>query len=148
MKYLVVECTELGDQWECDADRTPICLTDDYSKYNKMGYEIYEVKSDGTFELIRNYYEVTNESIYVYIWDNIDNANHGKYPTTFAKITSGNRHDVTKSMVKKIKQQYGFTDTIDEIFKDIQCSGTHGERHKNKWMEFGEVFDNEFYFGI
>ena len=54
MKYLVMKCDELMDAYECDADRTPICLTDDYSNYGQ-GYEIYELNEDNTFELIRSY---------------------------------------------------------------------------------------------
>lgn len=43
-KYLIIECDELSDAYECDADRTPICLTDDFEKFNHYGYEIYEVQ--------------------------------------------------------------------------------------------------------
>jgi len=56
MKYLILECDELRDQYECDANRRPLCLTDDYSKYKDFGYEIYEVKGNGTFKLIKPYY--------------------------------------------------------------------------------------------
>lgn len=55
MKYLIIQCDELGDQWECDADRTPICMTNDYSKYGGYGYEVYKLKSNGTFELVKEY---------------------------------------------------------------------------------------------
>jgi len=60
MKYLIVECNELGDQWECDADRTPICVVDDYTNYNKYGYEIHLINEDGTLKKIRDYDEVTS----------------------------------------------------------------------------------------
>ena len=52
MKYLIIECNELGDQWECDADRTPICMTDDYSPYGS-GYEVWEIQPDNTFKCIK-----------------------------------------------------------------------------------------------
>lgn len=54
--YLVVKCDELSDQYECDADRTPICVTKNYNKYNHPGYEIYEILSDGKLKLIKQYY--------------------------------------------------------------------------------------------
>ena len=34
-EYLVVKCEPLNDQYECEYDRTPICVTTDYSKYNQ-----------------------------------------------------------------------------------------------------------------
>ena len=55
MKYLIVKCAELDDQWECDADRKPICITNDFYKYNKYGYEIYEISKSGTLKLIKKY---------------------------------------------------------------------------------------------
>lgn len=54
-KYLIVECNELSDQYECDADRSPVCLVDDWAYYNKYGYEVYEILKDNTFELIKSY---------------------------------------------------------------------------------------------
>lgn len=55
--YLIVECRPLNDQWECDADRTPICLTKDYSSYYEFRYEVYKVKENNSLELIKEYYE-------------------------------------------------------------------------------------------
>lgn len=55
MKYLVMKCNELSDQWECDADRTPVCITEDKRKYWKMGFEIYKINKDNTFTLIKKY---------------------------------------------------------------------------------------------
>ncbi len=57
MKYLIVECQELGDQFECDADRTPLFVVDNFDDFNCRGYEIYEIKEDGILELIKEYFE-------------------------------------------------------------------------------------------
>ena len=58
MKYLIVKCKELEDQLECDADRIPICITDDISKYKyRYGYEIYKIRSDGSLTLMKGYDE-------------------------------------------------------------------------------------------
>lgn len=57
MKYLIIKCTDLEDQYECDADREPICITDDYTDYKVYGYEVYEIKTDGSLEKIQNYYD-------------------------------------------------------------------------------------------
>lgn len=54
-KYLIVKCDELSDQYECDADRIPVCLTDNWTYYNEYGYEVYEVLKNNTFKLIKSY---------------------------------------------------------------------------------------------
>ena len=54
-QYLIVKCVELDDQFECDCDRTVVCMTNHLGKYKKIGYEIYELLSDGTFKCIKNY---------------------------------------------------------------------------------------------
>lgn len=54
-QYLIVECYELCDQYECDADRRPICITKSYKPYNDYGYEIYEILSNGKLKLVKEY---------------------------------------------------------------------------------------------
>ena len=55
--YLVVKCTPLGDQWETDAAREPLCITADITPYEGEWYEVYQIKEDGTLELIKEYWE-------------------------------------------------------------------------------------------
>ena len=137
MKYLVVECIEVFDEWE----KTPICVTEDYSEYDKYGYEIYEIYDDGSLELIRKCTTITSEGMYVCIWKNSKTIDM-EDPNTIVKVDSGNRYDVTKSTVKKIKAEYGFTDSIKEIYNHIQCFGYHGEKKNKKWVVYGEGYDN------
>ena len=59
MQYLIVKCTCLNDQWECDADRQPICITENYSYYDEFGYEIYEIDKEGNLKLTREWEEPT-----------------------------------------------------------------------------------------
>lgn len=145
-KYLIVKCDDLNDQWECDANRTPVCLTNDYSKYNKMGYEIYEVKADGTLKQIREYDDVTERWLCVYLWNNSEEVEE-KSPDIAIKIKKGDRDNVTKSLIKKIKQQYHFSESINEIEREIRCCGSYGEEMNNRWVVFGEVFDNHYPYG-
>ena len=55
VNYLIVKCEPLNDQYECDAHRTPICTTTDYSKYNEEQYEVYAIYKDGRIKLIREW---------------------------------------------------------------------------------------------
>lgn len=55
--FLVVKCTPLNDQYETDAHREPLCITADTASYEGEGYEIYQIKENGTLELIKEYWE-------------------------------------------------------------------------------------------
>ncbi len=56
-EYLIIKCKPLGDQWECDAHRIPICITEDYTPYIGYGYEIYKIRNDGKIEQLKYYEE-------------------------------------------------------------------------------------------
>lgn len=55
--YLIIKATPLDDQWETEADRNPVCVTTDTTPYEGEGYEIYQIKPDGTLEQIKEYWE-------------------------------------------------------------------------------------------
>lgn len=56
MKYLIVKCVPLDDQWECDADRSPMFITDDWKRdVPDYAFEVWEIKENYTLELIRDY---------------------------------------------------------------------------------------------
>lgn len=50
--FLVVKCIPLNDQYETDAHREPLRITADIDSY-----EVYQIKEDGTLELIKEYWE-------------------------------------------------------------------------------------------
>lgn len=55
-KYLIVKCEPLGDQFECDANRTPLCMVDDYKTFKAdYDFEVYELGADGVFSLVKEY---------------------------------------------------------------------------------------------
>lgn len=138
MKYLIIKCEELGDQWECDANREPVCITDNFDKYNQYGYEVYEILDDGTFELIKNYEESDEEGFAIYKWYNSNETDDKEPDVIIEKFKNAKRSDFTKSKIKKLKSEYGFKDTIDEIYMDIRCSGEHGEEIGKEWVVLGE----------
>lgn len=54
--YLIVKCDELWDQYECDANRKPLCVVTDYNPYKKHGYEVYKIdRKTGNLTLIQEY---------------------------------------------------------------------------------------------
>lgn len=146
MKYLVVECRELGDQWECDADRTPILVTDDYSGYNRYGYEIYQIEPDGKLNLIREYDSVTDEG-WCYCFYSED-AEEG-HPTKVIKFKKKfTRDTITKSQIKKWKTAYKLKGSVDEILRSFHCSGDYSELAEDGGLKvIGEYFDNNYPLG-
>ena len=47
-KYLIVKCEPLNDQYECDANRIPLCITEDWkNKAFDCEFEVYEIDEDG-----------------------------------------------------------------------------------------------------
>lgn len=53
--YLMVKCDLLNDAWECDADRTPLYITDKITNVPDCEFfEIYEI-IDGICKLIKSY---------------------------------------------------------------------------------------------
>ena len=143
MKYLIVKCEALNDQFECDANRTPICLTDDKSKYG-YGFEIYELQENNTFKLIKEY--ETSNSYGIAIYDYTDEE---KNPIVFEKFEQLDRDDITKSQVKKWKEKYGFTDSVKDIMRELRCCGQYGEciGSDEKFIVIGEYMDNVYSLG-
>jgi hypothetical protein len=49
MKYLIVKCEGLNDQYECDADRIPMYITDNWKNNLPTDYyfDVYEIFDNG-----------------------------------------------------------------------------------------------------
>lgn len=136
MKYLVVKCTELGDQYECDADRTPICVCDDYSKYDKRGYEIYSINADGTFSKIRDYEDIKEEYYCIVTYKN-DNSEK------ILNVTRLPQKVLSNTDIKKLKSKYHIPNTFNEIKDEILYgSGIGFINEKGQWVVVGKAYDN------
>lgn len=48
-KYLIVKCEPLDDQYECDANRIPLCIAEDWKSLalDCEFFEAYEINEDG-----------------------------------------------------------------------------------------------------
>lgn len=81
MKYLIIKCEELSDQYECDANRTPITMTNDWKEWYKKEkpdyyFEVYEYKNN-QFVCVKNY-ETCMEHGMVFVWYD-DSTPEGTY---------------------------------------------------------------------
>ena len=105
-----------------------------------MGYEIYKVNEDNTFTLIRNYDDVTKEEIVVTYWEETEDDLIEK---KVISIKDGNRDDVTKSLIKNLKKKYNLSETVNNIYLEIQNTGAYGEEiGHHQYISIGEKYDN------
>lgn len=58
---LIVKCDPLDDQYECDADKTPLFIRPEAEAIENygdvFGYEIYSIRADGMLNLEKEYEE-------------------------------------------------------------------------------------------
>ena len=142
MKYLIIKCDPLNDPYECDADRTPVCMTDDPTKYG-FGYEVWEVQEDGTFVRIKEYDTANESGMALYFWRN--DAEDGDAPEVLAKFPNMTRWEVTAEVVANVIQVANFTEAkAEEILDDILHTGSYGEEDDDCWIVFGSYEDNRF----
>lgn len=142
MKYLIVKCDLLNDPYECDADRTPVCMTDDPTQYG-FGYEVWEVQEDGTFVRIKEYDTANESGMALYFWR--DDAKDGDAPEVLAKFPNMTRWEVSAEVIANVIRIANFTETdVKEILDNIYSIGSYGEEGDNCWMVFGSYEDDRF----
>lgn len=94
-KYLIVKCTELGDQFECDANREPMFLVDDWKDwFNKnhptYQFEVYKFVDDNEATLEKTYDEAMDEGMALYFW-HMDDDHEEVAPTVVARYKNYDR---------------------------------------------------------
>lgn len=140
--YLIVKCKELSDQYECDAMRKPVCLTENPEKYGR-GFEVYEVKPNNTFKLVKDYDKSIETGFALVNWV----GKKENIPEVLKKFPKRTRLSFTKTEIQKLKKEFDFKDSVDKIFNDIRQSGGHGEIVKSVWRVFGEYEDSYYCIG-
>lgn len=142
MKYLVIKCEEVSCGYEETIEYDPICITDDYSKYDMLGYEVYEIADDGSLKKIRDYEEVKERYI---AYCKYINDNHLASPIEVIKLKSGDRNDITEEDVKKWSDEFGF---VEDVMKELRWYAAHGEEIDGYWCVIGEAYDSCYPTGI
>lgn len=140
-KYLVIKCDELGDQYECDANRTPVCLTNDVEQFG-YGYEIYEIAQNGALKLVKGYEESREEGMAIVIYELDGDENIIDIPKKFKDKT---RKDFdTPKKIKEVAQMCGFTEDLEVIANEIKTCGEYGEVVDGAWVVFGDYEDDRY----
>lgn len=73
MKYLIMKCEPLDDAYECDADRSPITMTNDWKEWYekthpKYPFEVYEYKNN-SFSRLKEYDAPMKEGMVLFWYD-------------------------------------------------------------------------------
>lgn len=148
MQYLVIKCKELEDQYECDANRTPICITEDISKYG-FGYEIWKIEEDGKLTLHKQYDTSMESGLALYKWEDesdIDEDNPSS-PIVVERYVDMTRHDFSKTFFRGLKARANFQEPVEDICSNVRHCGAHGEAINGQWVVFGEYNDDRYSLG-
>ena len=140
MKYLIIEYRELADQYECDAHRTPLCMTDDPAPYERSGYEIYEVQKDGSFKQYE--FDITREKetgLALYYWPAGADTEEDE-PMIVDIFPGWNRNHVTAAMLAIM----GFEEEPETIIDIVRDSGGYSEIVDDEYTVISEYRGDYF----
>ena len=150
--YLIMKCEELRDGWECDADRTPITLTEDWEKWfaNTMPdyqFEVFEFQN-GKFTLVKDYETPIEEGMSLHYWTREQwySTDMGK-PTVVEKWEDVGRNDPIPEQVYRLaKDEY---EDEEEMRRTLRCFGAMGwEDAEGNWWVYGRYADSKYANGI
>lgn len=157
-KYLIVKCVELNDQYECDADREPMFLVDDWEQWYKDNsptyqFEVYRFVDDSECELIKTMEDSMDEGMALYFW-NMDDDHEEVAPTVVGTYEDYDRKSPVPKRVWSIFRQgaYWADDeefTEEDFKKDLAASGYASwddKEHKKYWV-YGWYRDNHYCLG-
>lgn len=136
MKYLIIECDELSDQYECDANRTPITMTDDWMEWYKNTnpdyyFEVYEFKDNG-FTLVKDYtMPIEQGMVFVMCDDDDENA--------FTIIERFPNFDRNKPMPKALRKRALKSEEFDDSLRNC---GHVSWIEKGVLYAYTEYYDN------
>ena len=136
MKYLIIECDELGDQCECDANRIPITMTDDWEKwYEKTKpdyyFEVYEFKNN-EFVLVKDYETPMEQGMAFVTYENYDDEECviiERFPNV----------DRDKPMPKALRKRALKGEDFDDSLRNC---GYVSWFEKGKFYAYTEYYDN------
>lgn len=154
-KYLIVKCEELGDQYECDADREPMFLVDDWEEWFAKNhptyrFEVYKFVDDEEAELVKNYEESMDEGMALYYWSINDNYEEDE-PIVISRYPNFDRYSpVPKHVWEVFRQGAYWADGeayTEEQFKgDLAACGYASwcDEAQEKYWVYGYYVDGRY----
>lgn len=152
MLYLIMRCDELGDQYECDADRTPITLVENWKDWAKnhtpdYAYEVWQYNNDGTFSCIKDYNDV-EEGMALYYWDEDEDPEENR-PHIIANFPSTTRKSTIPSIVKQTIKKGAYTwNGKTGVDNDLSnCGHITWYNKEKRYYVYGEYRGNHYIVG-
>lgn len=157
-KYLIVRCEELNDQYECDADREPMFLVDDWEKWyheNKPSYlfEVYLFEDDKEAKRVKEYDESLDKGMALYFWKADDDCEEIA-PTVIAQYQDYDRDNTIPKKVWSVFQKgaYGADGdkyTKEELKLDLESCGCVSwfDKECKKYWVYGPYEDGRYCLG-
>lgn len=140
MKYLMVVCEELGDQYECDANRTPEAITDDWEKYceehSQNYYDVWEIREDNSLYLIREYTDTPSDCGMAYV---IVEGDY-EYPTTIVK-----KYPNLTEKDRIPKEVYEAISKLDDVMDNLADGGSYCGVDKDWNWHYYCYYENGYY---
>ena len=138
MKFLIVQCEELGDQWECDVNRTPRYITDDWKTNYPIDYpfEVYEILDNGQIgNRIKDYEDGMSLGMVFGYWKYYDNTEEFHAIKYFPNAQRSD--ECPKDIYKKLKSLDCFDNSL------TNCGYISGEKSENEIYIYGEYIDSK-----
>ena len=147
MIYLIIECAPLHDPYECDADRNPIAITNNYIEWLSNNdeptyYEIYGWDGEKMIR-IKEWSVPNEEGMAFYYWEKNENPEKG-HPHIIQKYPNRTRkNDIPKNIKKEMEK---YCDENDNIWLR-SCGFISWENDKGQWCVYGEYEDSKYSLG-
>jgi len=143
--YLIMRCDMLNDQYECDADRTPVAITDNWQKWYKNNYpdfdfEVWEYKNSN-FKVVNSYDDYVDEGmVFVEYWFD---DNHNIRTRKIKCFPSLDRYNEIPVIVKE-SLLLDDNITMKKAEQKLAMGGTVRWKVKNETYAYCEVFNGHF----
>ena len=157
-KYLIMKCKELADQYECDADREPMFLVEDWEDWFKKNqptyqFEVYKFVDEEEATLEKLYVEALDEGMALYFW-NMNDDHEEVPPTVIAHYKNYNRDKKVPDKVWEVFRQGAYWEDGDkytekEFKNDLRCCGyaSWDDKEYKKFWVYGHYEDGRYCLG-
>lgn len=143
MSYLIVKVYPLGDQYECDADREPYKVVEDWRKERVTElYEVYQINEDGSLTLVKKYDTALESGMALYFFNEEDDWEEVE-PTIIYKFPDMTRHDKVPKNVKQYVKNFEQVDANG----NLSACGSLSYDNDGKHYIYGEYADGVYTIG-
>ena len=106
MRYLIVKTHPLNDQYECDAEREPYKVVEDWRKEKlKDCMKFTKSMEDGSLTLVKEYISALESGMALYFFNEEDDWEEVE-PTVIYKFPDMTRHDKVPKNVKQYVKDF------------------------------------------